>query len=66
MNFEGHTIEDMASAARGPIFADQGAISERAFIGAEITEDLINDLDGDVDWVSITLERNSFSNNKDS
>lgn len=56
----------MASAARGPIFADQGAISERAFIGVKITEDLINDLDGDVDWVSITLERNNFSNNEDS
>ena len=52
--FESHTAEYVLSATRGPRFRDQGAAPETGFVGAEIIEDFVNDLDGYVNHVSAT------------
>ena len=52
--FESHTAEYVLSATRGPRFSDQGAALETGFVGVEIIEDFISDLDGYVKYVSST------------
>ena len=49
--------EEVSSAAGSPKFRDQCAASETGDVGAEVIEDLVNDLDGDADRASIALRR---------
>lgn len=50
--------ECVSSAAGGPGFRDQCAASETGPVGAEVIEDLVDDLGGYVNSVSIALVRN--------
>lgn len=49
-----HLMEDTSSTTGSPRFADQGTIVERGFF-SETIKDFLNDLDGHVNRVSITL-----------
>lgn len=53
--FESDTSEDVLSASGGPRFRDQCATSERGLVGAEVIKDFVDDLDGYVRHVSVTL-----------
>ena len=50
-----NVTEYVSPAAGSPRFRDQCAVSETGFVGAEVIEDFVNDLDGYVDRVSIAL-----------
>jgi len=52
------TTEDVLSAAGCPGFGDQSATLEREFIGVEVTEDFVDDLDGYGNGFFVVLEQN--------
>jgi hypothetical protein len=49
--------EDMSPATYGPRFADQGATLETGFVVTEIIENLFNNLDGYMRYISVALPR---------
>lgn len=52
---ENNATEHVPSTAGSPEFGNQGATSERRFVGAKIIKDFINDLGGYVNGTSIAL-----------